>query len=218
MNKEKYFTRENIFAAAASMAEALPVNRRAAAFAPERAALLVIDMQDYFLNADSHAFVPAAEAIVPAVRALIAACKKAGRPVTFTRHANSARDAKQMAAWWGELLTPAHPLGGIAAGLAVAGDPVIKKNQYDAFFHTDLEERLQRSGVEQLVITGVTTHLCCESTARSAFMRGFAVFLAIDATATLNRELHIASLRALAHGCAVPLLAADLLAALTLHS
>jgi isochorismate hydrolase len=72
--------------------------------------------------------------------------------------------------------------------------------------------------VEQLVITGVTTHLCCESTARSAFMRGFAVFLAIDATATLNRELHIASLQALAHGCAVPLLAADLLAALTLHS
>jgi isochorismate hydrolase len=68
--------------------------------------------------------------------------------------------------------------------------------------------------VEQLVITGVTTHLCCESTARSAFMRGFAVFMAIDGTATLNRELHLASLRALAHGFAVPLLVSDLLAAL----
>ncbi len=67
---------------------------------------------------------------------------------------------------------------------------------------------------EQLLITGVTTHLCCESTARSAFVRGFAVFIAIDGTATLNRELHVASLRALALGFARPVLGAELLAAM----
>ncbi len=213
MRKETYFTRENIAAEAAAMARELPVNRRAAAFAPPRAALLVIDMQGYFLLAESHAYLPAAPAIVANVRALIAAFRKASRPLYFTRHANGARDAGQMAAWWQELLTPDHPLVGIEAGLLPPGAPVIEKTQYDSFYHTDLESRLRQNNVEQLLVTGVTTHLCCESTARSAFVRGFAVFAAIDGTATLNRELHVASLRALAHGVAVPLPAVDLLAA-----
>jgi isochorismate hydrolase len=213
MRKETYFTHENIGAAAAVMAAELPVNRRAAAFSPQRAALLVIDMQDYFLREESHAFLPAAPAIVANVRALVAAFQDASRPLYFTRHANSARDAGQMAAWWQELLAPDHPLAGIRAGLRPAGAPLIEKTQYDAFFHTDLESLLRQENVEQLLVSGVTTHLCCESTARSAFVRGFAVFTAVDGTATFNRELHVASLRALAHGCAVPLLAVDLLAA-----
>jgi bifunctional isochorismate lyase/aryl carrier protein len=214
MRKENYFSRENIASEAEAMASLLSLNRRAAPYSPEKSALLVIDMQRYFLCQDSHAFLPAAPAIVPNVQALITAFKTASRPVYFTRHANSPRDAGQMASWWRELLAADHPLGGIEAGLLPPGAPVIEKTQYDAFYHTDLELRLRHENVERLLITGVTTHLCCESTARSAFMRGFAVFMAIDGTATINRELHIASLRALAHGCAVPLLTADLLAAM----
>jgi bifunctional isochorismate lyase/aryl carrier protein len=214
MRKEEYYTRENIAAKAARMAGELPLNPRAAALVPERSALLVVDMQDYFLRPDSHAFLPSAPAIIPIILNLAAAYKKAGRPVIYTRHANRADDAGQMAVWWRELLTTDHPLGSIAAALAAPADAVLEKSQYDAFFHTDFEARLRQSGTRQLAITGVTTHLCCESTARSAFARGFAVFMAIDGTATLNRELHIASLRALAHGCAVPVLASNLLAAL----
>ena len=214
MRKEKYFTGRNIAATAASMAGELPRNRRAAAFLPAAAALLVIDMQDYFLCPASHAFLPAAPAIVPGIRALIAAFRRSSRPVYFTRHGSGAGDAGQMAVWWRELLTRNHPLGAIAAGLPAAGDAVIEKSQYDAFFHTDLEARLRRDGVRQLVLTGVTTHLCCECTARSAFVRGFAVFMVIDGTATLNRELHVSSLRGLALGCALPVLGADLLAAM----
>jgi bifunctional isochorismate lyase/aryl carrier protein len=215
MHKEEYYSRENIYAEAAAMAGLLPINRRAAPYRPEKSALLVIDMQDYFLRADSHAFLPAAPAIIPNVRALCAAYREASRPVFFTRHANTPRDAGQMATWWRELLTPDHPLAAIEATLPAPGDPVIEKSQYDAFYHTALESCLRQESVEQVVITGVATHLCCESTARSAFTRGFAVFMAIDGTATLNRELHVASLRGLAHGFAIPLLAAGLLAALT---
>jgi isochorismate hydrolase len=214
MRKEEYYTRESIAAEAARMAGELTLNPRAAALVPESSALLVVDMQDYFLRPDSHAFLPAAPAIIPTILALATAFKKAGRPVIYTRHANRADDAGQMAEWWRELLTADHPLGAIAAALVAPADAVLEKSQYDAFFRTDLEARLRQGGTRQLVITGVTTHLCCESTARSAFARGFAVFMAIDGTATLNRELHVASLRALAHGCAVPLLASGLLAAL----
>jgi bifunctional isochorismate lyase/aryl carrier protein len=213
MRKEEYFTRGNIAAESAAMARALPVNRRAAAFSLERSALLVIDMQRYFLCADSHAFLPAAPAIIPNIQKLVAIFKKAGRPVFFTRHANRAQDAGQMAVWWREVLTADHPLGAIEATLLAPGDPVIEKTQYDAFFNTDLEPRLLAGRAAQLVITGVATHLCCESTARSAFMRGFAVFMAIDGTATWSRALHFASLNGLGHGCAVPVLTGDLAAA-----
>lgn len=213
MLKENYFTPGKIAAEAAEMASALPINRRAAAFSPADAALLIIDMQRYFLCASSHAFLPAAPAIIPNINALITAFKKANRPVYFTRHGNNLQDGGQMAAWWRELLTRDHPLGAMAAALDFHGQPIIEKTQYDAFFDTDLESRLRQSNTKQLVITGVSTHLCCESTARSAFMRGLAVFLAIDGTATWNHDLHFASLRSLAHGCAVPFLTGDLLPA-----
>jgi bifunctional isochorismate lyase/aryl carrier protein len=213
MQREKYFTPDNIAAEAAAMASALPINRRAAAFSLADSALLIIDMQRYFLCEHSHAFLPAAPAIIPNINTLIATFKKAARPLFFTRHGNSAQDGGQMAVWWRELLTRDHPLGDIEAALNIHDDPIIEKTQYDAFFNTDLESRLRQSSTQQLVITGVTTHLCCESTARSAFMRGFAVFITIDATATWNRELHFSSLRGLAHGCAMPLLTDDLIPA-----
>ncbi len=176
-------------------------------------ALLIIDMQRYFLCADSHAFLPAAAAIIPNINALIAAFKKAARPVFFTRHGNDKQDGGQMAAWWGELLTRDHPLGGLETSLDFVGQPVIEKTQYDAFFNTDLDARLRQWRTSQLVITGIATHLCCESTARSAFTHGFSVFIAIDGTATWNRDLHFASLRGLAHGCAVPFLTNELISA-----
>jgi len=213
MQKEEYFTPDNIAREAAAMANALPINGRAAAFSLTNATLLIIDMQRYFLCARSHAFLPAAPAIIPNINSLIEAFRNATRPIVFTRHANSAQDAGQMAVWWRELLTRDHPFGDIEDTLDFHDDPLIEKTQYDAFFNTDLETRLRQSRTRQLVISGVTTHLCCESTSRSAFMRGFAVFISIDGTATWNRELHFASLRSLAHGCAIPLLSGDLIAA-----
>jgi isochorismate hydrolase len=59
---------------------------------------------------------------------------------------------------------------------------------------------LGSAGVEQVVVVGVLTHLCCETTARDAFMRGFDVFFVADATATKSLSLHVASLRTLADG------------------
>jgi bifunctional isochorismate lyase/aryl carrier protein len=218
MQREKYFTPDNIAAEGAIMASALPINRHAPVFSRTNATLLIIDMQQYFLCSNSHAFLPAAPAIIPNINALIAAFKKNNRPLYFTRHANNAQDAGQMAVWWRELLTRDHPLGKIETTLHFHEDPIIEKTQYDAFFDTNLESRLLQNSTRQLVIAGVSTHLCCESTARTAFMRGFTVFIAIDGTATWNRELHFASLRGLAHGCAVPVLTSDLIAPAPEHS
>ena len=67
-------------------------------FHPERAALLVLDMQDYFLREGSHAFIPSAPAILPNIEKLIESFYEANRPVIFTRHLNT--DAGMMSRWW----------------------------------------------------------------------------------------------------------------------
>jgi isochorismate hydrolase len=65
-----------------------------------------------------------------------------------------------------------------------------------------LDEWLHNNGVEDLIITGVLTNCCCETTARDAFVRDYRVFFVADATATVNEELHLSSLMNLAFGFA----------------
>ena len=81
-------------------------------------------------------------------------------------------------------------------------DMVVGKNTYSAFRNTRLEEQLREMGVEEVIVTGVMTNLCCETTAREAFVRGFRVFFSTDATATSDLELHEATLKNLAYGFA----------------
>ena len=90
----------------------------------------------------------------------------------------------------------------IVPEIDVSTGTLIQKSQYDAFYQTDLEKLLREKDVSQVIICGVMTHLCCETTARSAFMRGFEVFFPVDGTATYNLEFHRASLMNLAHGFA----------------
>jgi isochorismate hydrolase len=80
---------------------------------------------------------------------------------------------------------------------------IIDKTEYSAFYETELDSHLRNDNIEQVVITGVHSHLCCESTARDAFFRGFEVFFAVDATATYSEHLHLGTLRAITHGFGV---------------
>ncbi|MBS3809371.1 MAG: isochorismatase family protein [Desulfobacterales bacterium] len=81
-------------------------------------------------------------------------------------------------------------------------DAVLDKNRYNAFHGTSLDESLRSIKIQELIITGVLTNCCCETTARDAFVRDYRVFFAGDATATVNEELHLASLKNLAFGFA----------------
>ena len=107
-----------------------------------------------------------------------------------------------MSRWWRDVIERENPLSEISSALDTSSGIVIEKTQYDAFYKTDLEADLREKDVRQIVISGVMTHLCCETTARSAFMRGFDVFFLVDGTATYNEDFHRATLRNLSHGFA----------------
>jgi isochorismate hydrolase len=164
---------------------------------PNKAALLVVDMQRYFE--------PLAGPVLTNVLALIERCRARGMKIIFTRHGHRdpAEDGGMLATWWGdvikygtrewELMDPLKP---------AATESIVDKNRYSAFFKTHLDEDLRARGVEDLIISGVMTNCCCETTARDAFMHDYRVFFVADATATADEELHVASLKNLAYGFA----------------
>jgi nicotinamidase-related amidase len=82
------------------------------------------------------------------------------------------------------------------------GEKVVSKSRYSAFYNTDLETVLRSLDIRDLVISGVMTNLCCESTARDAFYRDYRVHFLLDATGAANEEFHISTLTNLAYGFA----------------
>jgi len=213
--KEIYFTPQETYAEALIFCNNLNIDNIASAklFQLERAALLILDMQKYFLQETSHAFVPSAPAIVGNIVSLIKMFQAHNRPIFTTRHINTQKDAGMMKIWWKEVLNLNNPLSKIIPEIDYIDLSCIEKTQYDAFFATDLDREIRRKRCKQLVITGVMTHLCCETTARSAFVRGWEVFFPVDGTATYNRRFHAATLLNLSHGFAHITTVEDLLKA-----
>ena len=170
-------------------------NIRQALPIPEKTALLVIDMQHYF-DAIS---VP----ILENVLSLTDACRGARASIVYTRHGHRDphRDGGMLGKWWGDLILCGSQSWELNSKLnPYSSEPVIDKNRYSAFHNTDLDNWLRGNGVEDLIISGVLTNCCCETTAREAFVRDYRVFFVSDATATVNEELHLASLKNLAYG------------------
>ncbi|MGH7012298.1 MAG: cysteine hydrolase family protein, partial [Caulobacteraceae bacterium] len=84
-----------------------------------------------------------------------------------------------------------------------AGDLVIRKRLYGAFFETALDAELRAEGIDTLVLAGLTTECCVEATAREAFHRGYHVFIVADACASNDSAAHQASLGAMSRLCAI---------------
>jgi ureidoacrylate peracid hydrolase len=72
---------------------------------------------------------------------------------------------------------------------------VVTKHRFDAFLNTDLETILRAHDVKTVVLTGVATNVCVETTARQAFVRDYYVVVVSDATAAYSAEEHDAALR-----------------------
>lgn len=181
-------------------------------FDVKRCALLVIDMQEYFCNPESSAFVPDAVKILQKVNDLIFFFKKHGRPIFFTQHIDDTKDKdNMMLSWWTEKIARDNPLSEIAEGIDTSCGTVIIKHQYDAFFRTRLEDMLRERRIAQVVVAGVLTNLCCETTARNAFMRGYRVFFVKDATGTYDESMYRGSMVNLSYGFAHIVLTAEIL-------
>lgn len=174
-------------------------------FTKNKSALLVIDMQKFFLDPNSPTFTCGGLAIIPTIKQLISAFRQANRPVIYTRHIHHQDhiDAGIMGWWWEGMCLEGSPESEIQNEIApLPNEKVILKHRYSAFYNTDLETILRCLKVEDLVISGIMTNMCCESTARDAYYRDYKIFFLADATGSINEEMHLASLLNLAFGFA----------------
>ncbi|MFC1628181.1 cysteine hydrolase family protein, partial [Gemmatimonadota bacterium] len=153
------------------------------------------------------------EAVIPNLKQLLEFWRTAGSPVIFTRHGHEGEhDLGMLGRFFSDYIRVDEPEAGIISELSpLDQETVIGKKTYDAFLDTPLNSILSARGVDQVLVTGVLTHMCCETTARSAFCRGFEVFVAIDAMASSSEERHLGSLLSMADSVAVMMSTAEIL-------
>lgn len=159
---------------------------------PERTALINIDLQECFVR-DSPIAAPEGPAVLERLNRLAAACRQAGIAVIHTRFVLRP-DGSNM----GILRETSPPAregilnedarsAQLDRGLVTEKEDIIlDKSRFGAFFNTDLEEILRRRGIHTLIIGGIATNFCCETTAREAMQRDFRVFFLSDGTATAD--------------------------------
>ena len=175
-------------------------------------ALLVVDMQNGFCHDDgsiNRLGLPAARlrtAIEPCAR-LVAAARTVGVPVLFTRYVYrpdyadggllvdelmpglKTHQALQAGSWDADVIDALTP---------EPGERVIDKNRPSAFFGTGLEATLAALGARNLVVCGVTTNCCVETTVRDASQRDIRTFVVRDAVAEYDDDRHAVALKSMA--------------------
>lgn len=179
----------------------------------ERTALVVVDVQNDFcapdgLMAQYGCDLSAVDPAVDRIAELADAARRIGLPVVFVRLLTAPEtDSKAMLAFY-------ERQGIDPAGIAVCrtgtygagdyrlspqpGDYAVAKQRYSAFIGTNFDLLLSELGVERLVVTGVTTECCVESTVRDGFMLDYETFVVRDACAAYEEELHAMSLKLMA--------------------
>ncbi|GHF51498.1 ureidoacrylate peracid hydrolase [Amycolatopsis bartoniae] len=172
---------------------------------PESCALLVIDMQNDFVREGFPMEVPMARSRLPAIRTLVHACRARRVPVVYTQQIlYDSFDVSPLETAYQPKLREVGMRDGTYGAEIVDElrpepcDHVVRKHRYDAFHNTPLQSVLATvrglNVVDTLIITGTLTEVCCESTARSAFMRDYKVAFVSDATGALSEAAQEATL------------------------
>jgi nicotinamidase-related amidase len=176
-----------------------------------RTALVVIDMQNYFVKPGYQGEVPKAREIVPAINRAAAALRSRGGHVAWV--VTSADDTRESWSVYNDVMvaperrerrdrTMREGEEGCELWPALEarpGDSRVIKKRFSAFIQgsSDLEARLRARNIDTVLVAGTTTNICCESTARDAMMLNFKVVMLSDALAALTDEEHQGSLAAI---------------------
>ena len=152
---------------------------------PARTALIVVDMQNDFVRAGGSLLVPSAEETIPAIGGLLELARSNAIRVVYTQDTHREGDPEWQV--W-----PEHARDGswgweIVDALApAAGETVLRKLRYDAFYGTPLDHLLRLWGIDTLVICGTVANICVHYTAASAALRWYDVIIPRDGISALD--------------------------------
>lgn len=175
---------------------------------PEESALIVVDMQEDFVNPSNPLCVPEAYRQVPRIKTLIEACREIGVPVVYTAYNIAADCCADFYEYWDAVAAGAGREGSAGADIyreiyPQPNERVIRvKHTYDSFAGTDLDYVLRDRDIKTIIICGTLTNFCCESTARSGYALNYHVVFGSDVNATDNAQAHNATIRTMRRGFA----------------
>ncbi|MFG2328725.1 isochorismatase family protein [Streptomyces sp. NPDC048604] len=170
---------------------------------PDRAVLLVHDMQRYFLAPFP---APLRDELIANAAALRERCAGAGIPVAYTAQpGDMTREQRGLLAdFWGPGMKATPADREIVEPLAPApGDWLLTKWRYSAFFRTDLLERMRFQGRDQLIVCGVYAHVGVLASAVEAYTNDIQTFVVADALGDFTEEDHWQTIDYAARRCAV---------------
>ncbi len=205
---------ENL-AAAARISRVAPLGSLREKIDPKCAALLVVDMQNDFcarggLVDKGGRDISAVQDMARNLPRLIKSARDAGALVVFVRSVYTTEDNRDLSDVWLEQAARRQGGGYTQTPVCREGswegdyygelrplphDIVVTKHRYNAFHKTDLDTILRANGIRTIVVTGVSTNVCVESTVREGFMNDYYVVLVRDGTAAYSREEHETTLR-----------------------
>lgn len=168
---------------------------------PQHSALLIVDVQNDYCHkegclAQQDLDVSMVEEMMPNLKNMISAMKELSVPIIYIQTIHE--DSTDSETWikrlkgknqknlcrkdtWGAQFYQLEP---------DKDDVIVIKHRYSAFIHTRLESVLRALQIETLLMAGVSTNICVESTARDGFMLDFEVIFLSDCTAAFSREAH----------------------------
>jgi nicotinamidase-related amidase len=155
-------------------------------------AIIVVDMLNDFVTGSLAC--ERGVAIVPALARLIAKARKHGIPVIYSNDAHLPEIDHELKLW-GE-----HAMAGSEGAMVVselapqAGDFIVPKRRYSGFFQTDMNILLQELGVSSVIMTGLHTHMCVRHTAANAYMWGYQIVVASDATDAFTEQDYLSGI------------------------
>jgi nicotinamidase-related amidase len=191
---------------------------------PERTALLVIDMQQYFVRPEyplgkwiqqfnptgsSTYFNRVQKVVIPSIQRLQERFRSLGAQIVYTEFGSLRQDGRDMPGWVRRL----NDLGQQTIGAAIfpsfahsscrvdesiaphIGEAVVQKSTSGPVNSTKLDQMLRILGIDTVVVTGVLTDVCVAQTTREFADRDFNAILVADACATLDEEIHQATLQ-----------------------
>ena len=184
------------------------------------AVLIVIDVQNDFcaeqgLMHREGADLTFVREMVPRLKRFISAAREHGMPVLFVKNVyNSKNDwylsdvflehmiRRRGSSYTGYRVCEPDSWGGLFYGgvKPVDGEPVVIKHRFSAFQSTDLDLILRSRGIRTLILTGVATNICVESTARDGFFNDYYIVLVSDCCATYSKEEHEHTLKTIDRG------------------
>jgi ureidoacrylate peracid hydrolase len=177
-------------------------------FDTRKTALVVVDMQHFFMVEPYMMACPVARDIVPNVNRLARAVRKSGGKVVWIQNLAPWQSVESWAALHERFQPESRDLRiqqmqkdhhgfQLWPGLEVLPeDERVIKRRYSAFIHgsSDIENVLKDNGIETIIVTGVATNVCCESTARDAMMLNYRTMMVSDGCAAASDELHAGAL------------------------